>query len=51
MRKVTRSEYERAIGNLPSTKLMLWCIQMVSYAYKVDIEIESNIIKIAVNGE
>ena len=50
-RKVTDREYKRAISNVPTTRLMRWCIHMVRYGYKAGIEIESNIIKIAANGE
>lgn len=50
-RVVSDTEYRIASSRVGTTRLMRWAILMVCYAYKVRSEIESNIIKIAVNGE
>lgn len=50
-RKVTYEEYQRAIGNVPTTRLMRWCIHMVRYGYKSGVLIETKIINLAVYGE
>ena len=50
-RVVSDTEYRIASSRVGTTRLMRWAILMVCHAYKVRSEIESNIIKIAVNGE
>lgn len=48
MRLVKKDEYDKACTVTPADSLQRWCVDMVKYAFKTSVKVETKIINLAI---